>query len=153
MVVLRWYFMHPNGTHYLTLQLKHPHTHTVSVILLVLIYLYLWLTTMIPLVRERNYMLRREIEFRILMPTCLHYHITRCFCNSEVVFTPTHNHIIIYCLPFIEYWLWLLPTDQMFVFFPEDAKVGIKTIKQWVYLRLINLSDKSTCACMRVSTF
>ena len=22
------------------------------------------------------------------------------------------------------------PTDQMFVFFPEDAKVGIKTIKQ-----------------------
>lgn len=26
------------------------------------------------------------------------------------------------------------PTDQMFVFFPEDAKVGIKTIKQWAPL-------------------
>ncbi len=24
------------------------------------------------------------------------------------------------------------PTDQMFVFFPEDPKVGIKTIKQYV---------------------
>ena len=31
------------------------------------------------------------------------------------------------------------PTDQMFVFFPEEAKVGIKTIKQYAYLPLILL--------------
>ena len=24
------------------------------------------------------------------------------------------------------------PTDQMFVFFPEDLKIGIKTIKAWL---------------------
>ena len=28
----------------------------------------------------------------------------------------------------------LIFADQLFVFFPEDAKVGIKTIKQWVQM-------------------
>ena len=32
----------------------------------------------------------------------------------------------------------------MFVFFPEEPKVGIKTIKQWVYMLLV-------CVCVYVN--
>ena len=35
-------------------------------------------------------------------------------------------------------------TDQMFIFFPDEPKVGIKTIKQWVICK-VNVHLKCTC--------